>query len=303
MIFAANHQNAFMDALLIVCFTSQFTHFLARADIFTKRFTRWMLGTLNMIPIYRIRDGRRALSENANTFDACYHLFAKNEAVVIFPEGNHGSQRRVRPLSRGFTKIVAEAQLRDPNLKISIVPVGLNYSSHQEFRSSVSIHFGKPITTGDFPFDANALRVELYSQLKTLTTHIDDLNHIDETYQKLIASGVDFLDPEDSNSRISQIQKGENIDSQIANGNGSAPLLLPRYVAITINFFPLLLWRKIKSRIKDPVFITSLRFGIGIFAFPAFYFFIGAIAWLSVGKITSLLWMVVSFPSMLFYKK
>ena len=303
MIFAANHQNAFMDALLIVCFNSHFTHFLARADIFKNPFTRWVLGTLNMIPIYRIRDGRQALSENAKTFDTCYHFLIKNEAIVIFPEGNHGSQRRVRPLSKGFTRIISESQRRNPELKISIVPVGLNYSSHQEFRSSVNISFGEPITMEGSAFDANQLRIEVSSHLKTLTTHIEDVNRYDETHQKLVASNTDFLNAADSNKKILQIQNGEAINEKILQKKNSTLLIVPRFTAIIINFIPLLLWKRIKSGIKDPVFTTSLRFGMGIFVFPAFYLFTGVIAWLFIGKITGMLWLAVSFPSMLFYKK
>ena len=173
VLFAANHQNAFLDALLIVCFNSHVTYFLTRADIFKKPFVRWLLGTMNMVPIYRVRDGWDSLDENQKTFETCFQIFEKQGAIVIFPEGNHGAQRRVRPLSKGFTRVAFEAINKDPSLTISVVPVGLNFSHHQAFRSCVSIDFGKPLVAinylkGTIPASAIDLRNDLATSVELI---------------------------------------------------------------------------------------------------------------------------------------
>ncbi len=63
-----------------------------------------------------------------------------------------------------------------------------------------------------------------------------------------------------------------------------------------------MLWRKIRKGIKDPVFITSLKFGVGIFVFPFFYFALGALIYLLADSIAALLWLIISIPSMLFLR-
>lgn len=307
VIFAVNHQNAFMDALMIVCFNDHFTYFLTRADIFKGWFIRWMITSLNMIPVYRIRDGWRSLAENQKTFDRCKQLFLKNEAVGIFPEGNHGSQRRLRPLTKGFARVAFESLRNYPQLKISIVPVGINYSDHQAFRSTVSVYYGDPILANDYFHEplqraATHLRDELAARMKRLTTHVEDVDRYSEIIQKLETSNPNYLDPIDINERIFKIEREE----------GGPPLrtkrsvwgLLPlHYVAIAINFIPLYAWRKIKMRIKDPVFVTSIRFGVGIFMFPFFYLIIGLLASAWYGPIIALSWCAVSFPSALFLRR
>lgn len=291
-----------MDALLIVCFNSHITHFLTRADIFKKPLTRWLISTLNMIPIYRIRDGWKSLSENEKTFDACYDLFLKNEAVVIFPEGNHGDKRRLRPLTKGFARIAFESWQKNSELDISIVPVGLNYSNHQGFRESVSVFFGKPISAKNYfkdSTDINGLRDELSSQLKRLISHIENENQYDSIMSQLKNLNPDFLDPEKTNQQISRIENGEVIHTK---QNGSSPINFLWYASV-INFIPLFIWHRIRKGIKDPVFITSLKFGVGIFLFPAFYLLVGTILFSFFGIWIAILWLAISIPSMLLYKK
>lgn len=309
VIFAANHQNAFLDALMIVCFNSHFTYFLTRADVFKKQFMRWLLSTLNMMPIYRMRDGWQSLSENQKTFDSCEKLFLRNGGVVIFPEGNHGNQRRLRPLSKGFTRLAFEALQKHSNLKISIVPVGLNYSDPQAFRSSVSVYFGKAILANEYfkePLQqgANQLRNDLADRLKNLITHVADGDRYNEIIHKLELTHPNYLDPDDTNKRISKIQNGE-VDPITPIGKKKfAWMLTPFfYLAFAINFVPLMIWRVIRGGIKDPVFSASLKFGIGIFLFPFFYLLTGLFFYAKFGLFIALSWVIVSFLSMLFFKR
>lgn len=308
VIFAANHQNAFLDALLIVCFNRHTTHFLSRADIFKKPFTRWLLSTLNMFPIYRIRDGWKSLASNKTTFDYCHALFLRNEAVVIFPEGNHGERRNLRPLSKGFTRVASESLQRQPGMKIHIVPVGLNYSDHQAFRSSVCVLFGTPILANQYRadkgvFDAGRLRDELALQLKTLITHIEN-----DRYEKVIIrlqqTRPDYLDPADTNNRVAMIERNAVINHLVPAGTGNGAAFLPlRLVSQLVNSIPLFIWDQIRKTIKDPVLVGSVKFGVGIFLFPLFY--AGAavlISWLW-GLPAALGWLCIAFASVFFLDK
>lgn len=280
VIFAANHQNAFMDALLMICFNAHVTNSLTRADIFRGPFTKWLLSSLRLIPIYRIRDGWQSLDQNQETFQECYRRFVKNEAVIIFPEGNHGGQRRLRPLSRGFTRLVFETLRQHPDLPLSIVPVGINYSSPQDFRGDVSLYFGKPMAARDYfkeplPVSANQFREDLADRMKTLITHVGETLPYDETIRALEATHPNFLDPVETNRRLREISVSVTSPPVANEAKQKNQLSFLYSLASVINIVPLAIWRSIRSKIKDPIFTTSLRFGVGIFLFPAWYVFGG----------------------------
>ena len=304
VIFAVNHQNALLDALLIVCPNSYFTHFLTRADIFKKPFLRWLLSTFKMLPIYRLRDGWQSLGENQNTFDTCSEIFRKQGTVGVFPEGNHGAQRRIRPLSKGFTRLVFEALQKYPTLKINIVPVGLNFSAHQSFRSSVSIYYGMPILANNYfndplPTEAIRLRNDISERLKKLTTHIEEVSRYDEIIEKLEVTSPNYLDPIETNQRIAKIETGESLSiSQFGKSGSTFSGKLLHLLSTIINFPPLLLWKKIQKGIKDPVFVASVKFGYGVFAFPIYYSLISIIVYQVWGILGSVICLSVCIPSL-----
>ena len=96
-----------------------------------------------MLPVYRIRDGKDSIAKNQEIFEACYEIFAKGESVLIFPEGNHGLPRRVRPLSKGFTRIAYGFLDKYPDRALYIVPIGLNYTNILRPFRDVSLYYGK----------------------------------------------------------------------------------------------------------------------------------------------------------------
>jgi len=69
VIFAANHQNALIDALIILCSTPRQPVFFARADMFKKNWVKKGLHFLRIAPLFRIRDGIKSLSQNSQSFD------------------------------------------------------------------------------------------------------------------------------------------------------------------------------------------------------------------------------------------
>jgi len=305
VIFAANHQNAFLDALVMATTNQRYDHFLVRADIFKKPFARWLLGTLNMKPIYRIRDGRQALAQNKETFDYCREVFLHGEAIIMFPEGSHGEKRRVRPLSKGFTRVAFETLEQHPELTINIVPIGLNYSAHQKFRSSASIYFGKPIKANDYfrePLQAESarLRLDLMESMQKLTLHVEDLDHYPEIISKLENSGVNYLDPVDANQRVLNIEHAKFSPKSPSGNSAGKILLFPLYyLALLVNSLPLFLWYRLAKKIKDPVWIASIKFCLGIFVFPIVYILETWIAYKLGGTEIAITFGIFSFFSML----
>ncbi len=142
VLFLSNHQNALLDALLIAVKCERFSYFLTRASVFKKPIISKLLKSLCMLPVYRIRDGWSTITNNHSIFNSCTSLLHQNEAVVIFPEGNHSLNRTVRPLSKGFTRIVFETLEKYPDKDLQLIPVGLNFMNAEYFPDSESMYFG-----------------------------------------------------------------------------------------------------------------------------------------------------------------
>jgi len=140
ILFVSNHRNGLIDPILIAISSGRVHNFLTRASAFKNPVASFLLRSIKMLPIYRIRDGIDSIQRNQAVFEACYTAFDKKESVVIFPEGNHGLYRRLRPLSKGFTRIAFGYMDKYAKENLLIVPVGINYSDMQEKGSAVSLY-------------------------------------------------------------------------------------------------------------------------------------------------------------------
>ena len=192
LIFAPNHQNALMDALAVL-----FTHrgqpvFLARADIFKKRMVAALLYFLKILPVYRIRDGFSALKENDEIFLKTIDVIKHKNGLIILPEGDHAGFRRLRQLKKGICRVAFQAEEASGfNLKIKIIPVGIEFSNYTRYRQVLTVVYGKPIEVSqnyelyrESPEKAlNELRDRLSTGIKQVMVHIEsveDYNAIDE---------------------------------------------------------------------------------------------------------------------------
>jgi 1-acyl-sn-glycerol-3-phosphate acyltransferase len=192
VIFTPTHQNGLMDALAVIYSTKKQPVFLARADIFTKNTIKKILNFLKIIPVYRIRDGVESLSNNDNSFELAFQVLKNKGAVCIMPEGNHGEQRRLRPLKKGVARLGIQSQeLLGSGASIKIVPVGIEYSDYYNFRSNLLVIFGKPIDIKDYlqEYSENAakglqsIRSRLVNDLSAIMINIDSDNYYDTIYE------------------------------------------------------------------------------------------------------------------------
>ncbi|OAQ41552.1 hypothetical protein A5893_00090 [Pedobacter psychrophilus] len=141
LIICANHGNSFMDAVLMAVIFKRNLHFLARADAFNTPFKRWFLGKINMMPVYRIRDGREVVKNNDAIFDRCQQILENNGAILIFPEGNCVVEKRLRTFKTGFVQMAFASKMQN----LQVLPVTINYSNPLEFYSEVSFQFQNQI--------------------------------------------------------------------------------------------------------------------------------------------------------------
>jgi len=146
VILAPNHQNALMDALAVLYAYPGQPVFIARADIFKKKILASILTFLKLIPVYRIRDGYDSLQNNERVMDQVSSILSHHRTLVIFPEGNHGNKKNLRPLKKGICRMAFQAEERN-NFKLGlfIVPVGLDYENYYKFQRSLMVNFGEPI--------------------------------------------------------------------------------------------------------------------------------------------------------------
>lgn len=144
LIIAANHPNSFFDAILIGAHMQQPVHFITRGDVFRKRWARSILEQLNMMPIYRIRDGKEKLSLNQQTFDRSVEVLKANGIVLIFVEGMCEYQTTLLPLKKGAPRILLSCWQQGINAKV--LPVWLRYNSFFSFGKKTEINLGNIFT-------------------------------------------------------------------------------------------------------------------------------------------------------------
>lgn len=203
IIFAPNHRNALLDALLVVYagYHTKQVVFLARADIFKKKFIAWMLRGMRIIPVFRMRDGKDNLDKNKEVFDSAARILKKNNTVAIFPEARHNPKQSLLPIQKAVPRIVlpTEASLNF-ELNSQIVPVSIYYRDIFGFLTDVYVTFGAPIEVSNYKevyeenpnLATNQLRQDLESSLQSMVVNIWNDEFYDE-YKNAIDWNGDFI--------------------------------------------------------------------------------------------------------------
>ena len=317
ILFVPNHQNSFMDALLVVTHTSPFIYFLTRAQAFNPPLLGKFLRSLNMLPVYRVRDGLSSVTKNNAIFDECIRYLKRNDAILIFPEANHDLKRRIRPLSKGFTRIAFDAEVRENwNMDLHIIPVGLNYTEHRRSRNTVKVVFGEPILMKQFQElyekdereATNELKKRVSKGMKKTTMHVPNLDHY--PLNKIVLDDLEddpvkLTDPDTVNANVKKVEQkatpelyetakkvyelAEEQDFSIKSIHRRQKpfwayiLLFPLYLFSWINnLIPYQPVRKITTKvIKDHAFDASIKFLLGLILFPLFWLVITLVLWLS----------------------
>lgn len=214
IIFASNHQNAFMDPVLIAVHLTKPTYYLVRADVFKKPLVAKIFDSINMMPVYRERDGVNTKEANLGVFDRCYDILQKNRPIIIFPEGNHGRLKTLRPLKKGFARIAYGAEEKHgKDIDVQIIPVGLNYSDHYNMGAELLINFKKPIRTSDYltetenPVQINALRKKLQQEMSNAIIDIQAKEYYHTIHELMMMFEGELVDSEVSLQKKFNAQK------------------------------------------------------------------------------------------------
>lgn len=127
LLIIANHPNSFLDAIIIGTQYKRRVYFLARGDAFSKKHHRFLLGLLNMIPVYRLREGKQYLHLNDYAFKESVRLLKKGEAVLIFIEGTCINSHELQPFKKGATRILEGAHKEGVFPIIHVAGIGYNH--------------------------------------------------------------------------------------------------------------------------------------------------------------------------------
>ncbi|PQJ82916.1 lysophospholipid acyltransferase family protein [Polaribacter glomeratus] len=271
ILFCANHPDGMIDPLMITTNCPRISYYLVRAAAFNNPLIKKFLESLNLMPVYRIRDGLSEVGKNKEIFENCFELFKKGKTLLIYPEASHNRKRTIRTLSKGFTRIVFGTLDKYPNLEITIIPVGLTYQNASFYPSKVSINYGKPIAAKEYynsnelNYSVNKLKNEVSNQLKKLSVHIADDEKYTSILSKLNSLNIDFTNVDLVNKMIAE----NNYSNQ---NKRKRNFLKPLYYIIILNsFLPMLIWKRIAKKIDEVEFVDTFRFAINIVTFPVFY--------------------------------
>ncbi|MDG2227320.1 MAG: 1-acyl-sn-glycerol-3-phosphate acyltransferase [Flavobacteriales bacterium] len=218
ILFAGNHQNAFLEGAILGYVTRSPIYFLARSDIFKKKAASFMLNSLNALPIYRERDGADYRDKNEEVFEQFYDLLAKKRRIVIFPEGNHGRHQQLRSLKKGIFRIAVGAEAKyNSELDVQVVPVGINYGKFENMGGDLLIQFGMPIAIKDYIADTSVKQEENYIELvgelrKLLSDQMIDIQKMDyydliHYTMKTFDAEIGLLERNDGNDLVSEFKR------------------------------------------------------------------------------------------------
>ncbi len=141
LVLAVNHPNSFLDAILLGAFMEKPVHFLTRGDIFKTAWIRRLLRRFNMLPIYRIRDGKDKLTLNQQTFDMSVSVLKQSGILLVFVEGFCEHQTTLQlPLKKGAPRVIESCWRQ--GVPVHILPVWLRYSSFTAFGKHIEIRLG-----------------------------------------------------------------------------------------------------------------------------------------------------------------
>lgn len=307
ILYIPNHQNSFMDALHVAITTKPVIYFLTRAQAFKPDIVGKFLWSINMLPVYRVRDGFSSIQKNNDIFEKCIRYLKNKETVMIFAEANHNLKRRIRPLSKGFTRIAFGAEeTHDWDLDLQIVPVGINYARHRKAGNTVQVNYGEPIPVKkymelylkDEREGVEAMKHDVSEAMKKLVFHVGDLNEY--PVQKILwddleSNEMKTVDPEIANARIARTKphvseaiidkakaltkKAEKAGVELKDLTDQeklsfkhilmSPFYLFSFINNLIPYQPLRYL--IENVIKDHAFDASIKFLLSLIAFPLFY--------------------------------
>ncbi len=287
VIFAANHQNAPMDAFNIICNSGREPYFATRGDLFSKEWMKKILLSLKMYPVFRLPDGREKMALNNDAFNFFSQKLIEEKSVGIFPEGAAAYKHQLLPLKKGIARLAFKALENNPDKPIYIIPTGLQYERIHDYQADLLIQYGKAILVNDY-YDlylenkARAFRKIVQDLNLKISELIIDIQEEGEVYEEINTLRKNHYN-NNQGDLISKFKTGKKI---IKNPN-DFPLIINKEQKMNLFhllFFPLLILgflfhypirkhidNQANKKTKDSQFLATNKFIKGLFFFPFYY--------------------------------
>ena len=165
------------------------------------------------------------------------------------------------------SRLVYEAQI-ESKIPIYLVPVGINYGSHQKPLCDLHVVFGKPILISDFLNDLrskaeiiNDIREKLASGMKKCIWIPDNDKYYSERKR--------LINRTNTKMEFKEFKEELELMNLIKEKKYKNQLILKLIILITYipNLPPLLILRKILSLFRDKVFYSSIKITAGYILF------------------------------------
>jgi glycerol-3-phosphate O-acyltransferase / dihydroxyacetone phosphate acyltransferase len=236
-----------------------------------------------------------AIKKNDDAYRRVNHLLERNGKVMVFAEGLCVQERRLRPLKKGVARMVFGAYDHLDHDRLKVVPVGVNYSKPDKFRSKLLYNVGEPIMVRDFvpQYRENPARAMnrflevLEERMMQLVVHIprqdlDDVVHYAEKLhrrEEIVSAG------DDPGMLLSEFNASKRLISRITAFEQKDPTTLNRFREEGAAYFrdlakaqikdwllrpeqqknnslPMLLFRWACFLVMSPVYVAGLLFNL-----------------------------------------
>lgn len=230
LLITTNHPNAFIDAIIIGVLFKKPIHFITRGDVFKKAWIAKVLATLNMIPIYRIRDGKENLHLNEYAFEKSKMVLANGGIVMIFIEGICKHTHDLQPLKKGAARIAFSCW--NVGIDLKVLPASIRYSSLWKTPMNIQVNIG------------------------TLLGKTDLTNSTEEAKNYIHFNKIIF-------SALNNLLQQQNVNFNTT----SSTLSFLKYIAFPFLFF---LEKGIANKTKNNVFYHSFLFAAFFVLYPIY---------------------------------
>ena len=169
LLIVANHPDSFFDALIIAANCKYPVSFLARGDVFTKPWHNFLLRALNMMPVYRQREGKEHLYKNKNSFDASVDVLKNGGILLIFIEGTCLNKNEIQPFKKGAARILQQAVAA--GVTPAVLPAVITYNGFKHFGKKIFLMLGTTVLATQF-FKKNALTENAAMERNNFNNHV-----------------------------------------------------------------------------------------------------------------------------------
>src|SRR5882762_8257140 len=116
LFFTSNHPNSVTDAFVIGVSAPRKVNFVATVQLFRFPLLRRLLAGCGVIPINRVKDDARAMRTVMETFEVCFRVLERGEAIGIFPEGITHDDPQLKVVKAGTARMALELEHRQARL-------------------------------------------------------------------------------------------------------------------------------------------------------------------------------------------